>query len=220
MGEAAGPAQVVWHSGGPSDPAGRHAICVTHDRFEGLFFVLVFDSEGSLDAFTVQCSEPDVAMPPSVGPQSGRNRGQLTARSLRTMPLGELTTLCTDDVRRRVMDAPTFFGDVPDPAVLERTRLLATSWARGYVEHARPGPKGRDLRDLALIAAGYVECLGSPKPVEMLARQLGLSVKRTTNLVYKARKASLLSPTKKGRAGGELTSKAIALLKENDDGPR
>ncbi len=209
-------------------PDGVRSVVLTHARFPGLFFELVISPDGLLVEFSARHRNPHPPatirlyggqMPPDAAPP---NSGLIAARSFRRLPLGELTDLAVhaarEGARADLVAGRIFLPEFPDE--LEYRRRVAERWARGFAEQPRPGPKGRDLHDLALIASQYVEVLGQPKPVEVLRERLNLGVKQTRNLVYKARKAKLLTDVKPGRAGGTLTAKAIALLEEVHDGPR
>jgi hypothetical protein len=85
----------------------------------------------------------------------------------------------------------------------------------------RPGRAGRDKLELARIAArytGFVED-GSRRPIEDLTAELcakGRDVSSATvrGFIHDARRAGLLTPTPKGRAGGDLTDEAVRLLNE------
>jgi hypothetical protein len=96
---------------------------------------------------------------------------------------------------------------------------LAT-WVKDWKRHPRPGPKGRDDSDYALIARAYTEHLGDRRPIHALAQTLHLSIPQARNLVYEARKRDLLTPASPGSAGGELTPKATRLLEAIDRGTR
>lgn len=67
----------------------------------------------------------------------------------------------------------------------------------------------------AVWAARYVEALGtSRQPVDALAGQYGFSTTHVRDMVRRARLEGYLTPTTRGRAGGELTDKARAHLEE------
>lgn len=65
----------------------------------------------------------------------------------------------------------------------------------------------------ARAAEVYVALVESgPRPIARMAQTLSVSTSQARNLVSKARDKGLLSVTGQGRAGGELTQKAIELL--------
>ena len=89
--------------------------------------------------------------------------------------------------------------------------------AESFRNVPRPGAAGRNERDYAALARLYVGLLGEKKPTEALARQVGVSPKTASNLLYKAREKGMLTPTVRGKAGGELTDKAKRLLAGEKD---
>jgi len=74
------------------------------------------------------------------------------------------------------------------------------------------------LRRLAALAAYYVEALnrGSRSPIVDVANKVDRDPKQVRDDLHAARREELLTPTGRGTAGGELTTKAKALLKENE----
>ncbi len=88
----------------------------------------------------------------------------------------------------------------------------------------RPGSSGRDDRFYALVAAAYVAAIerGSRKPVVAAADTLSKAWEGTyeptyvRDLLHVARGRELLTRPPKGRAGGQLTEKARALLRRED----
>jgi DNA-binding IscR family transcriptional regulator len=55
-------------------------------------------------------------------------------------------------------------------------------------------------------------------PVDDLASRHNLSASQIRNLMHACRRRGMLTASPPGRAGGELTPRAIALLKEDTDG--
>ena len=79
----------------------------------------------------------------------------------------------------------------------------------------RVGRRGRDDRFYARWAAEYADALTrSGNPVAELAGRHHLSPSQVRNLVHACRKKDMLTAAPPGRAGGELTARAIELLKE------
>jgi hypothetical protein len=79
----------------------------------------------------------------------------------------------------------------------------------------RVGRRGRDDRFYARWAAEYVNALTrSGNPVAEMAARHHLSASQIRNLVYACRKKDMLTAAPPGRAGGELTARAIELLRE------
>jgi hypothetical protein len=81
----------------------------------------------------------------------------------------------------------------------------------------RPGRRGHSDFDYALTAAQYVERLGSKTPLADLAKHLDVSQSQARSMLGKARHLGLLTePPVRGRAGGELTAKAIEILRTHE----
>jgi hypothetical protein len=79
----------------------------------------------------------------------------------------------------------------------------------------RVGRRGRDDRFYARWAAEYADALTrSPNPVAEMAGRHHLSPSQVRNLVHACRNKKMLTAAPSGRAGGELTARAIELLKE------
>lgn len=89
----------------------------------------------------------------------------------------------------------------------------------------RRGPAPRTDLELAKLASRYVDLeLDGKKPIFSLSRELDLKPSTVRGRVYLARERGLLSEapgstngsTRSGRAGGQLTPKAVALLEANE----
>jgi hypothetical protein len=79
----------------------------------------------------------------------------------------------------------------------------------------RVGRRGRDDRFYARWAAEYADALSrSPNPIAEMAGRHHLSPSQVRNLVHACRNKKMLTAAPPGRAGGELTARAIELLKE------
>ena len=65
------------------------------------------------------------------------------------------------------------------------------------------------LELLAKIAIRYAETVGDSSQVETLAREFAYSVDHVPNLVKQARRAGMLTPTVRGKAGGAATWRAF-----------
>ena len=87
-----------------------------------------------------------------------------------------------------------------------------------FSRHPRPGRGGRPDVFYARLAAQYVEVLTmSSSPTRDLAERIGFSASSTRDFLHQARLRGLLTKSVRGIAGGELTEKAIRLLRA--DGP-
>lgn len=92
----------------------------------------------------------------------------------------------------------------------------------GHQGHQPGGRRGHSNLFYARIAARYVALLerGEAKPVHALQRELEeeennpLSQATVRDLIRRARARGLLTTTTRGRPGGQLTQKAVALLQQ------
>ena len=85
--------------------------------------------------------------------------------------------------------------------------------AAEYRKKPRPGPAGRKDDFYAAVAAVYVDLIERGlKPTYGVAKKYKIEYAHARDLVNEARKRGLLTRTKQGLAGGQLTAKAIALL--------
>ena len=83
----------------------------------------------------------------------------------------------------------------------------------------RVGRRGRDDLYYARWAAAYADALAdSPRPVAALAAAHNLSPSQIRNLIHACRRRGLLTASPPGRPGGDLTPRAVQLLKEDSDG--
>jgi hypothetical protein len=85
----------------------------------------------------------------------------------------------------------------------------------------RVGRRGRPDLYYARLAAAYVSAVesGNPRPVAAVAEQLGdgYSSAYVRDALHRARERGLLIRPPRGRAGGRLTNKALAMLDENKE---
>jgi hypothetical protein len=83
-----------------------------------------------------------------------------------------------------------------------------------FARNRRPGRSGRPDVFYARLAAEYVELLStSSTPTKDLARRHNYSPTSMRDYLNQARVRGLLTPSQRGRAGGELTEKAMRLLR-------
>lgn len=151
--------------------------------------------------------------------------GQVVVAELRILPTGPLPEggLPARSVLRRVRLSAvdpfrsqarvTLARETGDE--LSRSSALdnpaAPGWAASETRKRR-GPKGRDERALAWIAACYVEAHeAGGNPVEAVAAKLQVTRSRAKDIVRQTR-PNLLTPTRPGKAGGVLTPRARELL--------
>lgn len=133
-----------------------------------------------------------------IEPSDGMPEPGITTRMLRQLRTGDLIAA----LRAAARQNEQIFGDAPDLSVTTRV-----------------GRRGRDDLYYARWAVAYVEALArSARPIEDLAARHNLSASQIRNLTHACRRRGMLTASPPGRAGGELTPRAIALLKEDTDG--
>jgi hypothetical protein len=133
-----------------------------------------------------------------IEPSDGMPEPGITTRMLRQLRTGDLIAA----LRAAARQNEQIFGDAPDLSVTTRV-----------------GRRGRDDLYYARWAVAYVEALArSARPIEDLAARHNLSASQIRNLMHACRRRGMLTASPPGRAGGELTPRAIALLKEDTDG--
>jgi hypothetical protein len=124
----------------------------------------------------------------------------VSARMMRTLPITAMERVVRERARWSalpgVAEAFTFGEDL------------------GPWSATRPGRKGRGDTEYARVARRYVELLGThEQPTVVLADELALSSTQARSVLAQARARGLLTEAPKGRAGGQLTAKAIELLR-------
>ena len=170
-----------------------------------------------------------------ISPQKGVGvpRGGLTTRMLREIRLGEHRAVLTSEFKRmatggipreeRTTAVPAAPGRTGGTRIRQGPEYLDRDIAEGLglteSRVKRPGRRGRPDRFYAELAREYVELLngGSQRPTAKLAAARNYSAAHVRDAVHEARERGLLTrPATRGRAGGDLTAKAKAML---DDSP-
>jgi hypothetical protein len=143
-------------------------------------------------------SEP-IALPP---------HGGLSTRQLRGIRLGNFASLARQEFLLAPHDA------FHEAGWLEGEERKEEQWRGG-------GRRGRDDLHYALLAAEYVALLGTTKkPNDVLAERRGETANAITAQIKKTRERGMLTRTRRGRPGGELTDMARKLLQEAGYGTR
>lgn len=180
----------------------RGITCIISD-FPDWLIRLDLTMSGVVSAFSI---EPKVPIPELL-----EQTGGVTARLLRRVPMGELAT------KARLFA----FAQMDSVAGVETNTARKAEYRKLRARVAsprRPGRRGKPDIEYARLAEAYVHRLGEPTPLASLAEALSYSESQVRNLLYTARSKGLLTQAPKGRAGGELTSKAKRLLKEARNG--
>jgi hypothetical protein len=129
-----------------------------------------------------------------IEPANGMPGSGITTRMLRALRTGDLIAALRAAARQAVA-----LGERPDLDVSHRA-----------------GRRGRDDLYYARWAAEYADALTrSGNPVTELAARHHLSASQVRNLMHACRKRKMLTAAPSGRAGGELTARAIELLREH-----
>jgi hypothetical protein len=184
-------------------------IARNEERFPGWRFTVTFAPDGTAVGFAVE-SDSKVGVDPTKWPD-GRARhhaggATVTARWLRGLPIAEIQAAA----RAGYVDRLAWCGPWGE-AIAER-------WATAFAEIPRPGRRGRDDRAYAEMAALYVEELATnPRSaVKTLALRLSYADSQVRSILSEARRRGLLTRPPRGRAGGELTSGALELLRPRE----
>lgn len=143
-------------------------------------------------------------------------RAPAPSHGLTTAALRKLRVATDLEAAARMIRSPQF-----------RKKLKALFPAEtGYVDRTvgimrqRPARRGRPRTsdaELAEWARDYVEQLSeSRRPIAALASQWKVRPETVRDRVHRARSAGMLTPTVRGRASGELTEKAKAILRREE----
>jgi hypothetical protein len=136
--------------------------------------------------------------------------GGVTALLLRDVPIGRL---------------PGLMAAAPGSRMDQLVRLtMGNQAAEAFHAKRRPGRRGRPDLFYAQWAAMYVRELRlTPKaPVKALATKENYAEATVREFIHTARQRELLTRSRRGQSGGQLTPKALALLEqgeESDDQP-
>jgi hypothetical protein len=156
--------------------------------------------EWTVTATVVRQGDQLVVSTCTIEPAGDVPAGGLTARQLRRATLGDLIRGVSARLAGRLLMAWA-----PE----------ATVTADDDEAHPRPGRAGRDDHFYAVWAARYAERAAyTPRPIADLADEHDRPPTRLREYVAEARRRGLLTATRPGRSGGQLTDKARALLEE------
>jgi hypothetical protein len=138
-------------------------------------------------------------------------RGGLTATLVHnSVKLGEIMKNARVDLNTLRRETPSLF----EPAgTFAQFTAKAT---RAAMSERRPGRKGHGLLFFAQLAKDYVDQIraSDPRPAATIARARGLKPERVRDFIHRARKQGLLTDALlPGQKSGELTPKALAILK-------
>jgi hypothetical protein len=154
-----------------------------------------------------------------INPGHAHKIGGLVTTDLRDIPLLDISR----EVLARVRTGESPSGWEIELSTGETVRSPFTppppprGWATNLAK--RPGRAGKPDLYYALFAVEYVQLLDQPKPLIRLAKKRRLSPSQARSILYEARRRQLLTdPPVKGRAGGELTSEAIDILRQYEQG--
>jgi hypothetical protein len=137
----------------------------------------------------------------------------VTARLIRDYPIGAVDSAARSQMAWWWRE---YDRSRPDAA---RTWHPIPSGVLNDIDIRRPGRRGRPDLEYAEIARDYISVLHEAKPMKVLSDKLHLSASQVRNLLYEARRRGLLTKAPRGSAGGALTEKALALLKDSSPTP-
>lgn len=142
-------------------------------------------------------------------PPGPLNDLSIGARTMREIPWGELVTVARPFLRAEAelrLDVMAQRGD----------HGLAQIQERALREPGRrPGRRGHADEHFAQLAVAYEEWQRANKPLAALAEQFSYSESGLRAAIATARRKGFLTPTQRGRAGGEATNKAKELLRRS-----
>jgi hypothetical protein len=102
-------------------------------------------------------------------------------------------------------------------SALEQVGHVEQGWLE-VVTNAAKQPRRHKRPDALYVhaAARYAALVAAmhPKPVQLMAKETGFTTQAVTDWIKEARTRGFLTPTTPGRAGGQLTDKALAALQE------
>ena len=183
--------QDQWHvpliPGTADDEPPWAEVVGTAPKWRGYHFRVTFDAAGSTTELRIH---REATAPP------------LTRRLLQAVPVPRLEHVAHARVRDWMNDwmARESYANVGSDA-----------WFAEFDDAGR-NPE-RDVW-LAKVAAAYVDTLGqdSQRQRDAIADRCGISADYVPDATREARQRELLTPTTQGRAGGELTPRALRLL--------
>ena len=103
-------------------------------------------------------------------------------------------------------------------SIREQVGLDIDTDTHEFMQNRRPGSAGRSDLFYTRVAFQYVELTKKEnrQPITAtLANERNISQSSARDLIHEARRRELLTPTRRGQKGGELTEKAKKLLAES-----
>ena len=186
--------EVVGWSGPSTDPV-TVDLEVGTEKWSGYKFCLTFLSGELLGAEAIR--QPR-AVP-------------LTAHLFQHVPLGALERVA----RAWITDFMAEWAKAVQSSAAPMNPGLQ-NWYDQFTEAGRVNREDRSERDerIAKLSKRYVETLDFPQQADLLAREFDYSRQSIPKVIAEARRRGLLTPTIKGRPGGQLTAKTLAILNE------
>jgi hypothetical protein len=136
-------------------------------------------------------------------------RGGLTSRLLRQIPITAHLRIARKTWQQREDEGRNLFG-------LRYDSLGAWGFTRAALQDPlRPGRKGHPDLLYAKLSSDYVRELarGTRNPVASIARRQHFSPSWVSQLIVRCRQKGFLTAAPVGRAGGQLTEAALAVLR-------
>ena len=192
------------------------------DAAPGVLVVVTMGADGEVVGFEAHAQGSERSWPLDRGEQSVTVLLpptepvdiSITARLLRSVRLAALADLARSRLGVSLRWRPEEF-EAFDEQTRDALGGRAIDSARLARQQAqRPGRRGRGDRYYAELAVAYEVWLDSGEPLRTLASEVHLSEPGLRTALATARRRGLLSPAPRGRAGGQATERAKALLAE------
>jgi hypothetical protein len=152
--------------------------------------------------------------------------GGISAELVRRVRIGEHRQVGREFsrwLREQVQSTPPTIAHeeiAPALASLHGRTLTASVLDEPASAPKRGRPPIRSEEFYAKLARDYTERVaqGSPRPTADIARRRNLPQSKVRDMLHEARRLGLLSSTSRGRSGGGLTPKAVAILNAGKTG--
>ena len=136
----------------------------------------------------------------------------LSIKPLSYLPSPPMHHLTTEVIRSVRLDDLYLFARQLLPHA-ESLGMYVEADPSAFKGRKRPGRAGRPDAEYLFVAVRYVDLVRtSESPTAALAEELSVSRSAARDLVHEARQRDLLTPTRQGVKGGQLTPKALKLL--------
>jgi hypothetical protein len=141
--------------------------------------------------------------------------GGISAELLRTVRIQDYQPFAPEFSRWSLKRLVDVYKTLPRPSGT-LTVTLPVHVTGGTPVSTGPGRPGRPDRFYAEVAEEYVKSLARGKrPVSDIAKRRRISQSQARDMIREARERGLLTPTRRGKQGGELTEHARKILSQS-----